>query len=262
MRRTFIFFVAALISMTALATPERAEALGFELEGRFWKPSFSGGGGIPDVGLPPEFDFDLDSLLALDADDVFEVRGTFRIVLGFYLRAAYQTMDNSGSQTVGLGDIDLPFPIPPIDLDATLSSALDFEYGRVALGWRFVSPGKIFSAGAFVEAKGFRGDVGVAVDSLFFSDSLVEEFEGGAAAWGLTAEVNPGEKWKIFGEASWVFGDDEFNMTDIELGGRYYPTEIFGIGVGYRVMDLDGILDNVALDAQWDGVFLTAILEF
>jgi hypothetical protein len=268
MRRLSIAVLLVLI-LGVTVSPRPAEALGLELEGRVWAPSFSGRGSLqdlgdlpPEIGLPPELELDLGGLLAVEADEVYEIRGTFRIALGFYLRGTYQKMNNRGSNEITLDDLDLPIPLPPIELDATVDSLLDFEYGRVALGWRFVAPDQFFSLGAFVEAKGVRGDAAIAVDSLFFSDSAEEDFAGGAGSWGVTGEINPSEKWKIFGEFSTAFGDDEVDMIDWEVGGRFYPTDVFGIGLGYRAMDLEGVIDDVPLDGGWKGAFLTAILEF
>ena len=67
---------------------------------------------------------------------------------------------------------------------------------------------------------------------------------------------------QIFGEVSLAVGYDDADMADWELGIRYFPTGVFGIGAGYRVMDLDGLIDNVLLNVDWKGAFLTAMLKF
>jgi hypothetical protein len=238
----------------SLIAPENANALGIELEGRYWAPDINGSASLADFDLPPSLD--IGELLGLEADGVPEGRFTFRILLGFYVRATYQKMNNSGERS--LDDFfDIPIPI-----EASVGSNLDFDYGRLALGWRFVFPKKIFSIGAFAEAKGFSGDAGVSVDSLIFSDSITESFEAVIPSAGVVAEINPSEKWQIFGEVSLAVGYDDADMADWELGLRYFPTGIFGIGAGYRVMDLDGTIDNVLLKVDWKGAFLTAMLKF
>jgi hypothetical protein len=254
MRRATLTALALLMMTMALAAPESADALGIELEGRYWAPDINGSASLDEFDLPS--DLDVSGLLGLDADGVLEGRFTFRIFLGFYVRAAYQKMDNSGQRSVD--DLfDLPLPI-----DATVSSNLDFDYGRLALGWRFVFPKKIFSIGAFAEAKGFSGDAGASIESFFFSESISESFEAVIPSIGVVAEINPSEKWQIFGEVSLAVGYDDADMADWELGMRYFPTGIFGIGAGYRVMDLDGTIDNVLLNVDWKGFFLTGMLKF
>jgi hypothetical protein len=165
-------------------------------------------------------------------------------------------MDNAGERSFG-DELDLPIPI-----EARLRSNLDFDYGRLALGWRFVFPKKVFSIGAFAEAKGFSGDAGVSIESSIFSESISESFEAVIPSVGIVAEINPSEKWQIFGEASKEVGYDDASLLDWELGLRYFPTGIFGVGAGYRVMDLDGVIDNISLGVDWQGAFLTAMLRF
>lgn len=254
MRKTTLLVFALSMLISGFAVPERANALGIELEGRYWAPDINGSASLADFDLPPLLD--VSDLLSLEADGVPEGRFTFRILLGFYVRATYQKMDNSGQRNFG-DLLDLPVPI-----DATVNSNLDFDYGRLALGWRFVFPKKIFSIGAFAEAKGFSGEAGASIESSIFSDSITESFEAVIPSVGVVAEINPSSKWQIFGEVSLAVGYDDADMADWELGLRYYPTGIFGIGAGYRVMDLDGQIDNVLLNVDWKGAFLSGILKF
>lgn len=254
MRKTILLGTVLMVLVPIMGGADRASALGIELEGRYWAPDVSGSAQLNDFDLPPFIN--VSDLLALEADGVPEGRFTFRILLGFYVRATYQRMDNSGERSFG-DEVDLPIPI-----EATLGSNLDFDYGRLALGWRFVFPKKIFSIGAFAEAKGFSGDAGVSLSSPLFSDSLSESFEAVIPSVGVVAEINPSQKWQIFGEASKEVGYDDANMLDWELGLRYFPTSIFGIGAGYRAMDLDGIIDNILLNVDWQGAFLTGMLKF
>ena len=254
MRRPSTLFVTIPIAALFLLAPHRTEALGLELEGRWWAPDVSGTAGIADLDFDP--DIDVTDVLGLDADDVFEARLTFRAFLGFYIRAAYQRMNHSG--TLPLGDIiDLP-----IDLDGTVNSSLDFDYGRLALGWRFVFPEKIFSIGAFAEAKAFSGDANASVDLPIFDDSVSESFEVAFPSVGGVVESWPIEKLQLYGEASWEVGYDDADMLDAEVAVRYYPTKILGLGLGYRVMNLDGVIDNVVLNVDWDGFFLSGVLSF
>ena len=257
MRKTTVFVLGFALLIGALASPDRADALGIELEGRYWAPDLSGSAGLANIELPPNFpDVNVADLLGVEADGVPEGRFTFRILLGFYIRATYQRMNNSGDRNVA--DF-LPFPLP---IEGNVGSKLDFDYGRLAVGWRFVFPDNVFNIGAFAEAKGFSGDASASINTPIFSDSVSESFEAVIPSLGIVGEINPSEKWQIFGEVSKEVGYDDASMLDWELGLRYFPTKIFGIGAGYRMMDLDGVLDNVVMNVDWKGAFLSGMLKF
>jgi hypothetical protein len=255
--KTSALLLSLLLLTVTLAVPDKVDALGIELEGRYWAPDLSGSVGLAGFDLPPGFpDINVTDLLGVEADGVLEGRFTFRILLGFYIRATYQKMNNSGGRS--LEDL-IGVPIP---IEGGLNSNLDFDYGRLALGWRFVFPDNVFNIGAFAEAKGFSGDAGVSFTSPIFSESVAESFEAVIPSLGIVGEINPSERWSIFGEVSKEVGYDDASMLDWELGLRFFPTKIFAIGAGYRVMDLDGVLDNVIMKVEWKGAFLSAMLKF
>jgi hypothetical protein len=256
MRKLTITALAILLSMFSLVSPERANALGLELEGRWWPTSVSGSAGLEDLDIEIPSDIDVTNLLNLEADDVFEVRGTFRAFLGFYIRAAYQQMNHSGSLNLG-DELDLP-----IDISSSINSGVDFDYARLALGWRFVFPEKIFSIGVFAEAKGFSGDAFISVDTPFFEDSASESFEAAVPSVGGVVEIWPVDKFQLYGEASFEVGYDDGNMMDAELAARYYPVKVLGLGLGYRIITIDAVIDNVVLDVDSKGFFLSGVLTF
>ncbi len=257
MRKATFSVLAFSLLIGALAAPDPAAALGIELEARYWAPDLSGSVGLADIDLPPNFpEVNVGDLLGLEADGVPEGRFTFRILLGFYIRATYQSMKNSGDRNVA--DL-LPIPLP---IEGNISSNLDFDYGRLALGWRFVFPDNVFNIGAFAEAKGFSGDASAAINSSLFSDSISESFEVVIPSLGIVGEINPSEKWSIFGEVSKEVGYEDASILDWELGLRYFPTKILAIGAGYRMMDLDGVLDDVVMQVDWKGFFLSGMLKF
>lgn len=258
MRKVTIVFLAVLVATFFFVVPDQAAALGLELEARWWAPSVSGSAGLDDFDFDPELD--VTDVLGLDADDVFEGRVTFRAFLGFYIRAAYQKMNNSGSLNLG-DELDLPIDLP-IDIGGSINSSVDFDYGRLALGWRFVFPEKIFSIGVFAEAKGFSGEASAGIDLPFFEDSVSESFEAIIPSVGGVIEIWPSETFQLYGEASWAVGYDDANMLDAEVVARYYPVKVLGLGLGYRVMDLDGVIDNVVMSVDWKGFFLSGVLTF
>lgn len=257
MRKLTIAALAVLISSLSLTQSDRAEALGLELEGRWWPTSVSGSAGIEeleDIDLPG--DIDVTDILNLEADDVFELRGTFRAFLGFYIRAAYQQMNHTGSLNIG-DELDLP-----IDIGSFVNSGVDLDYARLALGWRFVFPEKIFSIGVFAEAKAFSGDAGISIDTPIFDESFSESFEAAVPSVGAVVEIWPVETFQLYGEASFEVGYDDGNMMDAEVAARYYPVKVLGLGLGYRIISIDGIIDNVALDIESKGFFLSGVLTF
>ena len=256
MRKLTITALAVLVSTISLANPERADALGFELEGRWWPTSVSGSAGLEDFDFEIPGDIDVTDLLNLEADDVFELRGTFRAFLGFYVRAAYQKMNHTGSLNIG-DELNLP-----IDIGSFVNSSVDLEYARLALGWRFVFPEKIFSIGAFAEAKAFSGDAGISIDTPIFDDSFSESFEAAVPSVGVVLESWPVEKFQLYGEASFEVGYDDANMMDAEVAARYYPVKVLGLGLGYRIINIEGVIDNVALDIESKGFFLSGVLTF
>lgn len=256
MRQTPTPLLVFLLLMGALLWPSRADAMGVELEARYWVPDINGSAALAELDPPPELD--VAGLLGIEADGVPEARLTFRIFLGLYARVGYQTMSNSSHQTVE-DTIGLP---EWIQLGSSASTDLDVDYGRFALGWRFEPPEKIFSIDVFAEAKGLSGDAAASLTSPIYSVSVSESFEAVIPSVGAGAEIRPSEKWQIFGEASFEVGYDEADMTDWELGFRFFPVDTFGIGGGYRVMDVDGTIDEVLLEVDWKGFFLSGLLRF
>jgi hypothetical protein len=256
MIRVKIGLAVLLLAACSLVAADRAEALGLELEGRWWPTSVSGSAGLENLDIEIPSDIDVTSLLNLEADDVFELRGTFRAFLGFYIRAAYQQMNHSGSLNLG-DELNLP-----IDISSSINSGVDFDYARLALGWRFVFPEKIFSIGVFAEAKAFSGDAFISLDTPFFEDSASESFEAALPSVGAVVEIWPVEKFQLYGEASFEVGYDDGNMMDAEFAARYYPVKVLGLGLGYRIITIDAVIDNVVLDVDSKGFFLSGVLTF
>jgi len=254
-RLGFVGSLGLILMAIAALSPGSAEAVGLELEGRYWFPSVSGSISFSEFDLVPEID--VTELLGLEADDVLEGRITFRPFLGIFVRAAYQNMSNSGQRSLSGDFLGIPLPI-----DGEVTSSLDFDYGRLAVGWQFVTPKKTLRIGPFVEAKGVTGDAAAAVRSILITDSISESFEAAFPAVGALLEIQPGEKIQIFAEASFEVGYDEADMMDAEVGVRFYPIHMVGVGGGYRIIDLDGAIDDVRLDVDWDGFFLSAVLRF
>ena len=235
-----------------LLLPAQAAALGLELEARYWAPDLSGSAELEDF---PDIGLDVGELLGMSADAVPEARLTFRPFLGIFARGTYSKFANSGETGFDLGDF-------PIDLDARITSNLDFDYFRLGLGWQFVTPKKTLRIGPYVEAKGLTGDASIAVDSSFGDLSESESFDAVFGSVGGLLEIQPSDKFQIFADASVLVGSDEADFLDAELGARFYPIYMLGIGLGYRVIEVDGIIDNIKMDLDFKGFFGSVVLRF
>jgi outer membrane receptor protein involved in Fe transport len=243
-----------LLALTFLL-PAVAGALSVELEARYWAVSFDGT--VRPAILEEELALDLGADFGLDADNALEGRFTFRPGLGIFLRAAYLTLSADGSRS-----FDLDLENLPIDLSAAFDGALDFEHARLALGWQFVAPKKTLRIGPYVEAKGLSGDASLAVDAEVLRETFSEDFEGVFGALGALFELQPTSSFGLFADLSVLVGEDDADWTDFEAGLRYYPIDILGIGAGYRILEIDGKIDDVLIDIEYDGFFVTAQLRF
>lgn len=251
LRRLALQASSVLGVVLALGAP--AQGLGLELEGRYWAPDLDGVLRISDGDLGLGIDFARE--LGLEADDVLEGRFTFRPGLGIFFRAAYLSMSVAGERSLDFDDL-------PIPIDGSLRGSLDLDYARIALGWQFVTPKKFLRIGPYAEAKGVRGDAELAARIPVIGEIVSEDFEGAFASVGGLLEVQPTDKLQLFGEVSVLVGEDEADWTDAEVGVRFYPLSLIGIGVGYRLIEIGGEIDNVRPELDLKGFFLTGVLRF
>lgn len=242
--------LSALLALLIL--PAAAGALGLELEARYWAPDISGSAALEDF---PDFGLDVGELLGMEADEVPEARLTFRPFLGIFLRGTYSSFSNSGSSGFDLDDF-------PIDLDASITSRLDFDYYRLGIGWQFVTPKKTLRIGPYIEAKGLSGDASIGVTSSLGDLSESESFDAAFGAVGGLLEIQPTTKLQLFADASVLIGEDDADLLDAELGARFYPIYTVGIGLGYRIIEVDGVVDNIKMDLDFKGVFASVVLRF
>lgn len=232
--------------------PVAAGALGLELEARYWAPDLSGSASLEDF---PDIGLNVGELLGMSADAVPEARLTFRPFLGIFARGTYSKFANSGETGFDLGNF-------PIDLDARITSNLDFDYFRLGLGWQFVTPKKTLRIGPYVEAKGLTGDASISVRSSIVDRDESESFEAVFGSVGGLLEIQPTDQFQIFADVSVLVGSDEADFLDAELGARFYPIYMVGLGLGYRIIEVDGVVDNVKMDLDFKGFFGSLVLRF
>jgi len=242
--------IALLLGLLLL--PAAAGALGLELEARYWAPDLSGSASLEDF---PDIGLDVGELLGMSADAVPEARLTFRPFLGIFARGTYSKFSNSGETGFDVGNF-------PIDLDARITSGLDFDYYRLGLGWQFVTPKKTLRIGPYVEAKGLSGDASIGLSSRVLDWTESESFDAVFGSVGALLEIQPTDKFQIFADASVLVGEDDADFLDAELGARFYPIYMVGIGLGYRVIEVDGLVDNLKMDLDFKGFFASAVLRF
>ena len=244
----------ALTSLFVLLTASPVLGGSWELEARSWTSEFTGSAFVD--GLPVNLDPIVD--LEMDVDDAVEGRLTVRPGAGFFFRARYQTLNASGNQNldfdVDVGDLEIP-------VEVGLESFLDFDYAGVALGWQFRSPQGKLRIGPFAEAKGVRGSTGIDATALGQTAGFVEDFEGGFLSYGVLLEIEPSDRLQFFAEISVSADSDEADLTDTELGVRYFPRRNLGLGLGYRTLEIDGSIDDVPLNLEYDGLFATLLLR-
>ena len=229
-----------------------------ELQLRYWSPDMSSTVGFGEEGDP---DFDLGDFaafdLGLEADEVPGALLTLRADFGLFVRAGFEQIDTSGGTT-----LEVEFDPVPVVISADIESRLEFDYGRFALGWQFGAREDPFTFGIFAEAKGVRGDAGISATALGFTDSLDESFEAALLSAGALLRLRPSSRVEIFAEASVAVDQDEADLTDAEVGIHYLLTDGFGIGAGYRMLQIDGTIDSVLIDIELDGVFASGSLRW
>ena len=245
--------LAVVTSLPAVAAHRLGAAV--ELEARYWTSEFTGSAFVDGVPVP------LDGTIGLemDVDDAVEGRLTVRPGAGFFLRARYQTLSAAGVQELGLS-VDLPGG-GDLSVEVGLESFLDFDYGGVALGWQFRGPAGRWRVGPFVEAKGVRGSTGIDVTFLGQSAGIREDFEGGLVTYGALLEILPSDRWLVFAEMS-VSAEDDVDLNDMEFGLRYFPSDRLGLGLGYRVLEIEGFVDDVPLNLEYEGIFGSLLLMY
>ncbi|MEM1181666.1 MAG: hypothetical protein AAGM22_25205 [Acidobacteriota bacterium] len=230
---------------------------GGELEVRWWSPDLSSTVTAEGVAFEPALELPTSLDLGLEAEEEVEGRLLLRSSWGLFLRAAYQNVTSSGSTGLTIGVVDLPFSV-----DSEIVTDLDFEYGRLALGWMFGPEDGPLQVGIFAEAKGVRGDAAITASALGFSAGVAEDFEAGVPAAGAILRAKIHRQVEIFAEASVNVESDEAEVTDYEVGARFLVTDGFAVGAGYRSLEIKGTFDSIDVDYELDGFFASAVVRW
>lgn len=253
--RVFAWTAATFAFAFAFAAPAAADWL--ELEARYWAPTLGGGGSATFEGV--QVDLDLERDLGLDVDESLEGRLTIRPGAGFFLRGRFQNLSSAGT---GTADLDVVLGTVDLGLRVATDGVLDFEYANLALGWQYESPQGKVRIGPFAEAKGVRGDASIRLSALGQSVQFADDFEGAFGAVGGLVEIQPTSRFQVFAEVSVLVEGDDADLTEAEAGLRFFATETLGLGVGYRSLQIDGTIDDIPLDLEFEGGFASLVLRF
>jgi hypothetical protein len=245
-----LLIVAALV---ALPAPLLAE---IEIEGRFWAPSIDGTLRVQDGDLGT--DIELPDQLGINDDEHFEIRFNWRLPGPAMLRFAYMPIEYGGVAEIN-EEIEFGGIVFPIDIN--VASQLELDYARFGFTWLFpIGPVKV---GPLAEVKAVRAEAELTGSIL--SIPLVSAQEKKDAAFGsigFLIDAQPVPVVHIFAEAAYSPGLDFGEMTEAELGVKFFPLEMLSVSGGYRFLQLDLEDDDDRLDVDLSGFFLAASLNF
>jgi hypothetical protein len=245
--------IAWLVAAPALC------AAGAEFEARLWAPDVSGVAQVGDGGAPTAID--LVSDLGLGDDETLAGRLIWRPTRRTFVRLDYSSFDFAGDARL---DRPISFSGTSFQLEAQVASVLELEYGGLGLGWQLLSTsdGRL-RLGPLVEARGLRGEARISADVLgTLTLDAREEFELGYAAAGLALDVEPSRRVHVYAVWTTTVQLDEGDLTDAELGLRFYPLDSLALTVGYRRLDIEARDGNEVYDLQLDGPFFGGVLRF
>jgi hypothetical protein len=119
-----------------------------------------------------------------------------------------------------------------------VSTQLDVDYFRLGWAWQFIDiADSAIKVGPFLEAKAFMLDVSLDAPSLGISES--EDFAIVLPTFGGILDINLGEKFNLFAEASGLPSADYGHFFDAEIGIKFIPLKNLSLIAGYRVIDIE-----------------------
>ena len=245
-----------LVALVLLVLPAPLFA-DLEIEARLWAPSIDGTLRVQEGDLGT--DIELPDDLGIDDEEHFELRFNWRLAGGALLRFAYMPIDYSGNLNIG-EEIEFGGIVFPVFID--VASSLELDYGRFGFAWMF-SVGEDFEIGPLVELKAV--DAEAELEGSLLSIPLVSARESQEAVFGslgFILDYKPIPTLHIFAEAAYSPGLDFGEMTEAEIGLKFFPLDMFSISGGYRFLQLDLEDDDDLLDLDLSGFFVGAGLSF
>lgn len=245
-----------LIALALLALPAPVLA-DLEIEARLWAPSIDGTLRVQEGDLGT--DIELPGTLRIDDEEHFELRFNWRLAGPAMLRFSYMPLDYSGNLNIG-DEIEFGGIVFPSFID--VASKLELDYARFGFAWMF-SVGDDFEIGPLVELKAV--DAEAELTGSVLSIPLVSARESQEAAFGsigLLLDYKPIPTLHLFAEAAYSPGLDFGEMTEAEIGVKFFPLGMVSISGGYRFLQLDLEDEDDRLDLDLSGFFVGAGLSF
>ena len=118
--------------------------------------------------------------------------------------------------------------------------------------------------GPLVEARGFRGTAGISTDILGL---LPLSCHRGVRARlraprALCSTPSRPRKLHVYAEWTTAVSADEGDLTDVEVGLRYFPLDALALTVGYRQFEIDVADGNEMFSLKLDGPYFGGVLRF
>jgi hypothetical protein len=230
-----------------------------EFEAALWSPDL---GGVVQVdGNGAGTAIDLGSDLGFGSEQLAQGRLVWRPTRRTSVRLSFSALDFAADAQLQQA---VTFGGTTFALDASVTSRLQLDYGGVGFAWQPLSSADgRFRLGPLVEARGIRGEAEIrALIAGIVPLGAREEFELGFAAAGLVLDLEPTRKLHLHVEWKTAVGIDEGDLTDAEVGLRYYPLEALALTAGYRRLELDSRDSDELFDLELDGPFFGAVLRF
>lgn len=243
--QTAIAIVLASVSLTGQASAE------IVFEARQWSPDLSGEIRIDGSSVIETIDLTND--LGLQDDESIEGRLTIRPSRRTLVRLGWTPLTMNGDKIISR---TISFLGRDFEISSRVESELELEYARVGFAWQFFSSGDgKYRIGPLVEAKGFRGKATLSAPDLPVPARESEEFETAFASVGLILDLEPSERFHIFAEGSVLVDDSQGELTETEIGVRFFPAKYVSIVAGLRQLEIDAEDEDDLLKMDLDGVF-------
>ncbi|MFH1622555.1 MAG: hypothetical protein ABIA97_05480 [Candidatus Omnitrophota bacterium] len=244
-------FSLVLLSSTVFAEPK------IEFEGRYWIAGLSSHAKVTENSVIGT-DMDLEDDLGVGDDNLPEARLIWNIGPNSMLRAAYTQVSYGGDKNI---EKTIYFNGNTYALGTNVSTDLDVDYFRLGWAWQFLNIGddKV-KAGPLLEVKAFMVDMSLDAPSIGVSEA--EDFIIALPTFGGIVDIDIGEKFSLFAEASGLPSADYGHFFDTEIGIKFIPLKNFTIVAGYRVIDIELEDDDSYGELDMKGPFFGATFRF
>jgi hypothetical protein len=251
--RIFLVFVCIFSFFTGWALAEPV----VEAEGRYWITSLKSHAKVTENSIMGT-DIDLIDDLGISDEDFPEARLRWNTGPNSMLRLAYTQVSYKGDKAV---ERTIDFNGQSFLVGAQVSSELDIDYYRLGWAWQFLDlGGGTVNAGPLLEVKAFMVDVSLDAPTLGIKET--EDFMIALPTFGGILDINIGEKFNLFAEASGLPSADYGHFFDAELGIKFIPIKNFSIIAGYRVIDIELEDDDSYGEMDMTGPFFGATFRF